>query len=195
MPASDNCGTVPFEVHESMVGKKSKPPRAPTAKAWTHVRAGPGGAESAMVDVSAKAVTQREATASAVVCFPAGLLQELLDGRGPKGPLTEVARVAGILAAKNTGQLIPMCHPLAIDAIEVNFSPLDDLRLEVRCRVACTGRTGVEMEALVGASMAALTVYDMSKARAHGIEIESVRLLEKRGGRSGHWVHPRGEPS
>jgi cyclic pyranopterin phosphate synthase len=84
-----------------------------------------------------------------------------------------------------------LCHPLAIDAVDVQFAPLDAGRLEIRCHVVSTGRTGVEMEALVGASLAALTVYDMSKAKSHEIEIGELRLLEKRGGRSGAWVHPR----
>ncbi|HUR28898.1 MAG TPA: cyclic pyranopterin monophosphate synthase MoaC [Planctomycetota bacterium] len=146
-----------------------------------------------MVDVSAKSVTAREAVAGSVVNFPPGLLAELLEGHGPKGPVLEVARTAAMLAVKRTAELIPLCHPLAIDAIEVQFATLDAQRLEIRCRVASTGRTGVEMEALVGASIAALTVYDMSKARSHAIEIEAVRLLEKRGGRSGTWIRPAGE--
>ncbi len=144
-----------------------------------------------MVDVSSKALSLREALARAVVHFPAGLLGELLAGRGPKGPVLELARSAAMLAVKRTGEMIPLCHPLAIDAVEVHFAALDERRLEVRCRVVSTGRTGVEMEALVGASLAALTVYDMSKALSHEIEITQVRLLEKRGGRSGVWVHPR----
>ena len=146
-----------------------------------------------MVDVSAKPVTLREAVAGAIVHFPSGVLEPLLAGRGPKGPLLEVARTAAMLAVKRTGELIPLCHPLAIDAIEVHFAPLDSERLEIRCRVVSTGRTGVEMEALVGASLAALTIYDMSKALSHEIEIEQVRLLEKRGGRSGVWVNPRAQ--
>ncbi|MEO6711121.1 MAG: cyclic pyranopterin monophosphate synthase MoaC [Planctomycetota bacterium] len=147
-----------------------------------------------MVDVSSKPVTLREAVASAVVHFPPGLLDELLAGRGPKGPVLEVARTAAMLAVKRTGEMIPLCHPLSIDAIEVHFEPQGEARLEIRCRVVSTGRTGVEMEALVGASLAALTIYDMSKARSHEIEIEQIRLLEKRGGRSGEWRNPRASP-
>lgn len=172
-------------------GKPSKKPaRAVPTKEWSHVKPGSQGPQAAMVDVSAKPSTQREATARAVLRFPAGLLAELLEGRGPKGPVLETARCAAILAAKKTGDLIPMCHPLALDAVDVEFVPLDERRLEIRCRAACTGRTGVEMEALVGATLAALTVYDMSKARSHEIEIEAAHLCEKRGGRSGHWVRP-----
>ena len=156
----------------------------------SHLRAGPDGPESRMVDVSAKASTAREALAAARVRFPAGVLQTVLAGGGPKGPVTEVARVAGILAAKRTGEWIPMCHPLALDLVEIHFAELagDPDCLEIRCRTACSGRTGVEMEAMVGASAAALTVYDMTKAVSKGICIEAVRLLEKRGGKSGHWT-------
>lgn len=142
-----------------------------------------------MVDVSSKSVTRREALAQAVVRFPGTLLEELLAGAGPKGPVLEVARTAAIFAAKRTSELIPLCHPLPIDAVSVQFNDLDSSRLEILCRVVSTGRTGVEMEALTGASVAALTLYDMAKARSHEIEIERVRLLEKRGGRSGVWIH------
>ncbi len=176
-----------------MVGKnpKKKSQGSVVSSAWSHVLAGAQGAQAAMVDVSSKPVTQREATARAVLRFPPGLLEELLAGRGPKGPVLETARTAAILAAKRTGDLIPMCHPLALDGVDVHFNPLDGQRLEIRCRVACTGRTGVEMEALVGATLAALTVYDMAKAKSHEIEIECAQLVEKRGGRSGHWLNPR----
>ena len=141
-----------------------------------------------MVDVSDKASTRREALALAIVRFPPGLLAEVLAGGGPKGPVLEVARTAAILAAKRTSDLIPLCHPLSLDVVELQFVALDARRLEIRCRVACTGRTGVEMEALTGATLAALTVYDMTKARSHEIEIEQVRLQEKHGGRSGTWI-------
>ena len=175
-----------------MAGKPPQfEPGAAPDPAWSHVVPGALGPESAMVDVSSKAVTARSALARAIVRCPRGLLEELLAGRGPKGPVLEVARTAAILAVKRTPELIPLCHPLAIDGVEVHFAPLDGERLEIRCRVASTGRTGVEMEALVGASLAALTVYDMSKARSHEIAIEEVRLLEKRGGRSGEWTSAR----
>jgi cyclic pyranopterin phosphate synthase len=140
-----------------------------------------------MVDVSTKPETRREARARAVLRFPSGLLARVLEEGGPKGPVTEMARAAGVLAAKRTGDLIPLCHPIALDVVDIAFEPLDDVRLEVRCRAACTGRTGVEMEALIGASLAALTVYDMTKALDHGIAIETIELLEKRGGKSGEW--------
>lgn len=155
----------------------------------SHVRETDGGPESRMVDVSEKPHTRREALAAARLRFPAGALDAILAGAGPKGPVTEVARVAAVLAAKRTGEWIPMCHPLALDLVEVAFERLaaDPDCLEVRCRTACTGPTGVEMEAMVGASAAALTVYDMTKAVSKGIVIEAVRLLEKRGGKSGTW--------
>lgn len=144
--------------------------------------------EARMVDVGAKPATAREATARAVVSFPAGVLERVLGGGGPKGAVTEVARVAAIQAAKRTSEWIPMCHPLLLDGVEVHFERTGEATLEVRCRVRCTGRTGVEMEALVGASAGALCVYDMCKALDHGIRIGPVELLEKRGGKSGHWV-------
>jgi len=139
-----------------------------------------------MVDVSEKEPTRRSATARAVVVFPPGVLAAVLAGTGPKGPIEEVARVAGILAAKRTGEWIPMCHPLALDHVEIGFENDGDV-LRVTCRATCFGRTGVEMEAMTGASVAALTVYDMTKALSKGIRIERVELLEKTGGASGTW--------
>jgi len=115
------------------------------------------------------------------------VLARALAGEGPKGAIREVARVAGIQAAKRTSEWIPMCHALALEHVEIAFAtPAADV-LEVRCAVACHGPTGVEMEALVGASAAALTVYDMTKALSKGIALERVELLEKEGGRSGSW--------
>ncbi len=145
-----------------------------------------------MVDVSAKAITPREALARARVSFPSdGLRDQALCGGGPKGPIAEVARVAGILAAKRTGEMIPMCHPLGLDHVEVTLAAQGSASIELRCRAATTGRTGVEMEAMTGAAVAALTVYDMVKGMDKGIRIEVVELLKKRGGKSGEWV--RGE--
>jgi cyclic pyranopterin phosphate synthase len=155
-------------------------------RALSHVATGRAGAESRMVDVGAKAITDRSAVARAGVRFPIGLIEGVLRRGGPKGPVTEVARAAGLLAAKRTGDLIPMCHPLGLDHLEIRFERADDV-LEIRCRAATRGRTGVEMEALVGAAVAALTVYDMVKALDPAISIERVELVEKRGGRSGAW--------
>mgnify|MGYP002628497798 CR=1 FL=1 len=143
-----------------------------------------------MVDVGSKPITERVAVASAQVVFPAGILADIEAGAGPKGSLQallEVARVAGIMAAKRTGDLIPMCHPLGLDHVEITFLRNGTDMLEIRCTAACKGRTGIEMEAMTGASLAALTVYDMTKALAKGIRLESVCLLEKRGGKSGIW--------
>ncbi len=147
-----------------------------------------------MIDVGSKPVTARSATARARVVFPAGVLARVLAGHGAKGALVEVARSAGILAAKRTGDLIPMCHPLGLDHVAIDIESSGDDVLDVRCTAACRGRTGVEMEALTGASIAALTVYDMTKGLDHGIRIERIELLEKRGGRSGVWRSTEGEP-
>lgn len=157
----------------------------------SHVRRdADGAAQSRMVDVGAKAVSARVAVARARVAFPPGLLERVERDGGPKGPVHEVARVAGILAAKRTGEWIPMCHPLALDHVSITFSRPEPDLLEIRCEASCTGRTGVEMEAMTGASAAALTIYDMTKGMDHGIRIAGVELLEKRGGKSGHWRAP-----
>lgn len=155
----------------------------------SHLRPAGGQSEACMVDVADKAVTQRGALARARLRFPAGVLARVLAGAGPKGPVTEVSRVAGILAAKRTAELIPMCHSLALEHVEVEFErpTAEPDVLEVRCRVSCHGRTGVEMESLVGASVAALCVYDMTKALDKGIVLERTELLEKFGGKSGPW--------
>lgn len=144
---------------------------------------------SRMVDVGEKPVTRRRALARARVVFPPGALPAVLAGGGPKGPIEEVARVAGLLGAKRTADLLPMCHPLGLDHVEVLFERDGDV-LEILCRASCRGRTGVEMEALTGAAVAALCVYDMTKAVDRGIAIERVELLEKGGGKSGDWHSP-----
>lgn len=153
----------------------------------SHLEAGSQGGSARMVDVTKKRVSARSALAHAVVRFPSGVLERVLRAQGPKGAVEELARAAGILAAKRTGELIPLCHPLGLDHVAIRFERLGPDRLELTCSAACRGRTGVEMEALVGVALAALTVYDMSKGLDHGISIESLELLEKRGGRSGRW--------
>ncbi|MFN9786932.1 MAG: cyclic pyranopterin monophosphate synthase MoaC [Planctomycetia bacterium] len=140
-----------------------------------------------MVDTSGKAPTLRSALARAVLRFPPGVLARLLEEGGPKGPVGEVARLAGIAAAKRVDELIPLCHALALDHVEVRLEPLDGELLQVSCSARAVARTGVEMEAMVGAATAALAVYDMSKALDKGIVVERVELLEKAGGRSGPW--------
>ena len=163
----------------------------PEIGSFTHVKKGADGrAESQMVDVGSKLPSERRALARARVRFPSGLLGGLLEAGGPKGPILEVSRVAGILGAKRTAELIPMCHPLGLHHVELHFSVLEPDVLEVRCSAAVTGPTGVEMEAMVGASMAALTLYDMTKGVDKGIVIETVELLEKSGGKSGTWTKP-----
>ncbi len=168
------------------------------AGGFSHLERAPGTSalHSRMVDVGSKAHTRRTAVARARLRFPTAVLDEVLAGAGPKGPIEEVARVAGILAAKRTGDLIPMCHPLALDVVEISFQRVAQARgagaggtseLEIRCTAACSGPTGVEMEALTGASVAALTVYDMTKSRDKGISIRGIELLEKTGGKSGTW--------
>ncbi|HEX5354555.1 MAG TPA: cyclic pyranopterin monophosphate synthase MoaC [Rhodanobacteraceae bacterium] len=138
-----------------------------------------------MVDVGAKPMTTRKAVAQAVVRFPASVAEALRAGgmRSSKGPVIDTAIVAGSMAAKRTHELIPFCHPLAIERCKFEVEFVSDTELAIRCEVAITHRTGVEMEALMGASVAALTVYDMCKALSHEIVIESVRLLDKSGGR------------
>ena len=140
-----------------------------------------------MVDVTAKAVTAREAVAEARVRMLPQTLQMIQQGGHPKGDVFAVARIAGIQAAKRTHELIPLCHPLLLTSVKVELQAEGDscVRIEARCRLA--GQTGVEMEALTAASIAALTLYDMCKAVDKGMVIETVRLLEKLGGKSGHW--------
>jgi cyclic pyranopterin phosphate synthase len=142
-----------------------------------------------MVDVGDKAVTRRTATARAFVDFPPEVMAQLKSAAGtelvgPKGPIFATAVVAGIQAAKRTWELIPMCHPLPIDGVSVECTLAGEHRVAVRCTVKTTHKTGVEMEALTGASVAALTIYDMTKALSHAIVIREVELLEKTGGKS-----------
>jgi cyclic pyranopterin phosphate synthase len=142
-----------------------------------------------MVDVGGKAETQRVAIALGRIRMNAATLAALRDGTAPKGDVLAVARIAGIMAAKRTAELIPLCHPLALDAVSVEFAFVDD-GVEARATASLTGRTGVEMEALTAVSVALLTVYDMAKAIDKAMVIEGVRLIEKRGGKSGDWRAP-----
>ena len=142
---------------------------------------------ASMVDISDKADSLREARAEARVRMRPETLAMILDGGHPKGDVLAVARIAGIQAAKKTADLIPLCHPIMLSGVKVTLDAegSDRIRIESRCRVTCA--TGVEMEALTAVSVAALTLYDMCKAVDRGMVIEAVRLLEKSGGRSGHW--------
>jgi len=141
-----------------------------------------------MVDVSEKSETARTAIAEATVRMQPATLALIQGGGIAKGDVFATARIAGIMAAKKTHELIPLCHPLAITGVTVDLAPEGDSALVVRATVKTTGKTGVEMEALTAASVAALTVYDMCKAVEKGIRIEAVRLLEKHGGKSGDWL-------
>ncbi len=142
-----------------------------------------------MVDVSAKADTVREARAEAYIRMAPETLQMILSGQHHKGDVFATARIAGIQAAKRTWELIPLCHPLLLSKVEVSLTALPDthqVRIESLCKLS--GKTGVEMEALTAASVAALTIYDMCKAVQKDMVIETVRLLEKSGGKSGHFI-------
>jgi cyclic pyranopterin monophosphate synthase len=142
---------------------------------------------SRMVDVSDKEVTSRFARASGLVRMEASTLALILDRRMAKGDVLEVARLAGIMAAKRTGELIPLCHPLGLDSVEISLAPVDATTLRIEALVKVAARTGVEMEALTAVSVAALTVYDMCKAVDRAIVIDQVCLEEKSGGRRGHY--------
>jgi len=151
----------------------------------THISA---GGEARMVDVSAKAATERVATAQGRVTMSKKTLALVLSGNAKKGDVLGAARIAGIMAAKRTHDLIPLCHPLPIAKAEVDIRPDAGLPgLEVTARVKVAGKTGVEMEALTAVAVACLTIYDMVKAVDRGMRIEGIRLIEKRGGRSGHF--------
>lgn len=143
--------------------------------------------EASMVDVSDKPETRRVAIATARLAMKPATLGEILQHGVAKGDVLAVARVAGIQGAKRCADLIPLCHPLALSKVEVDFHAPDEAHLQIRAAVTVTGRTGVEMEALTAASVAALTVYDMCKAMDKGMIIEAVQLEEKTGGRSGPW--------
>lgn len=140
-----------------------------------------------MVDVGAKEATARRAVAEAEVAMSSELIDRFFQNDLPKGDAAAVARVAGITAAKKTADLIPLCHPLPLDGVEVELTPTGH-GIRVLATVSTTGRTGVEMEALTAVSIAALTIYDMVKSVEREVEIRSVRLLEKSGGRSGSWT-------
>ncbi len=146
-----------------------------------------GDGSVTMVDVGSKAVTRRTARACALVRLPPRAAEALRSATLPKGDAFVAAQIAGILAAKRTGELIPLCHPLPLDAVDVSFSWDDETALRIETRSTTSATTGVEMEALVAASVAALTIYDMCKSVDKGIVIEAVRLLEKTGGKSGDW--------
>ena len=139
-----------------------------------------------MVDVGAKATTSREAVAEGRISMTADALSAIRDGTAKKGDVLAVARVAGIMAAKKTSDLIPLCHPIALSSATVDFD-FEDKGLRVTATARTSGQTGVEMEALTAASVALLTLYDMAKALDKGMIMSGIRLLAKSGGRSGDW--------
>jgi cyclic pyranopterin phosphate synthase len=157
----------------------------PGAPALTHIGA---GGEARMVDVSDKPSTDREAVAEGRVVMSKASLELIVSGNAKKGDVLGTARIAGIMAAKRTSDLIPLCHPLALSKVTIDIEP--DATLPgciVRATVKVTGPTGVEMEALTAVSVACLTIYDMIKAVERGIRIEAIHLVEKTGGKSGHY--------
>jgi cyclic pyranopterin phosphate synthase len=149
-----------------------------------------------MVDVSAKPITARRAVAEATVSLAPETMSLVIDGGGPKGDVLGVAELAGVMGGKRTSELIPLCHPLPLTDLQVSITPDRAAGvLRIRAEAATTGQTGVEMEAMTAASVAALTVYDMVKGVERGVEISAVRLLSKVGGKSGEWVRPTGPAS
>jgi cyclic pyranopterin phosphate synthase len=178
-PARAAAGVVPDPMLNGPLGDSPMPSHL------THLDA---QGQARMVDVTDKAVTAREATAAAFVAMQPQTLALIREGGFKKGDVLAVARIAGIQAAKKTPDLIPLCHPLLLTSVQVECET-DDARGGVSIRATCrlAGQTGVEMEALTAASVAALTIYDMCKAVDRGMEIRGVRLLEKRGGKSGDW--------
>ena len=154
------------------------------SKKLTHIDA---NGDARMVDVGAKVDTQRVAVAGGVIRMSADALDSIKAGNAPKGDVLGTARIAGIMAAKKTGDLIPLCHPLVVDAVNVDFAFEDD-GVRAVATASLTGKTGIEMEAIVAVTIALVTIYDMAKALDKGMVIGEVKLLEKRGGKSGHWT-------
>jgi cyclic pyranopterin phosphate synthase len=148
--------------------------------------------QAAMVDVADKAVTSRSAIAQGEVYMAASTLAAIRQGNAPKGDVLAAARIAGIMAAKRTPELIPLCHTLLLSKVALDFE-FDEAKncIAIAASVRCNGQTGVEMEALTAVSVAALTIYDMAKALEKGIVISNIRLLEKHGGKSGDWQRSR----
>lgn len=141
--------------------------------------------QATMVDVSEKTISHRTATARSIVWLPAKILEQLTNGdiQTKKGSVFQTAIIAGIMAAKKTGELIPLCHPLGLDNCNINIQLNNEQEVVINCTASITAKTGVEMEALVGASIAALTIYDMCKALSHDIVIKETKLMGKTGGK------------
>jgi cyclic pyranopterin phosphate synthase len=163
--------------------------RKPAARQLTHLDE---RGQARMVDVGEKPVTERVATARGIVKMKPATLRLISGGQIAKGEVLAVARIAGIQAAKRTSEWIPLCHPLALNGIRVDFTPRGRDRIEIEAQVRVSGKTGVEMEALTAVSAAALTIYDMCKAVDRDMTITDVQLIEKSGGRSGVYKRGRG---
>ena len=140
-----------------------------------------------MVDVGEKAVTRRTACAQSVITMKPETLRMICEDRAPKGDVFACARIAGIMAAKKTSELIPMCHPIPIESVKIDIEAVSDTQVRIISTLRCSHKTGIEMEALTGVSIALLTVYDMCKAVQKNMEITNIRLLEKSGGKSGDY--------
>ncbi len=154
---------------------------------FSHLNA---GGEANMVDVSDKDVTRREATAEGYLYVSEDVITQISESRIAKGDVFAVARVAGIQGAKRCSDLIPLCHPLALSKVDINFEiEVEHKRIKARCYCKLSGKTGVEMEALTGVNVALLTLFDMCKAIDPSMHMEGVRVLEKKGGKTGHWTH------
>jgi cyclic pyranopterin phosphate synthase len=163
-------------------------PRRPSTKAGTALTHIDASGEARMVDVSDKPATERTAVAEGRVIMSNATLELIVSGNAKKGDVLGIARIAGIMAAKRTSELIPLCHPLALSKVTLDIAA--DKKLPgctVQATVKVTGPTGVEMEALTAVSVACLTIYDMIKAVERGVRIEGIRLIEKKGGKSGHY--------
>ena len=153
---------------------------------FTHFNA---DGNAVMVDVGEKEDTKREALASGVIYMSEECYRKVKEGSMKKGDVLGVARIAGIMGAKKTAELIPLCHILSLTKVEIDFEYLEEEHgIRVLCRTVCTGKTGVEMEALTGVNVCLLTIYDMCKAIDRGMEIGEIHLLEKSGGKSGQWI-------
>jgi cyclic pyranopterin phosphate synthase len=190
---AQSSGGRPDPASRSRPASRSEPATRSERRRLTHVdRRG----RPRMVDVSAKPPTARRAVAEAIVAMSAETLSLVIDGGGPKGDVLGVAELAGVMGGKRTSELIPLCHPLALTDLVVQVTPDRAAGgLRIRAEAATTGPTGVEMEALTAASVAALTVYDMVKGVERGVEIRSVGLVSKTGGKSGEWHRENRQPT
>lgn len=154
---------------------------------FSHLNA---GGEANMVDVSDKDVTKREATAEGFLYVSEDVITQISEAKIAKGDVFAVARVAGIQGAKRCSDLIPLCHPLALSKVDINFEvDKDQQRIRATCFCKLSGKTGVEMEALTGVNVALLTLFDMCKAIDPTMRLEGIRVLDKKGGKTGHWTH------